>query len=74
MAAGMPAPIDSIDIPIQGMTCASCVGRVEKALNRLEGATAQVNLATETSRPWNMAFREALFRYHGQQVSKTLDC
>ncbi|MFL5027421.1 MAG: heavy metal translocating P-type ATPase [Microvirga sp.] len=48
MAAGMPAPIDSIDIPIQGMTCASCVGRVEKAIRSVEGvAVANVNLATE---------------------------
>lgn len=28
----------------------------------------QVDLATETSRPWSTAFREALIRYHGQQV------
>jgi acyl-CoA thioesterase FadM len=28
----------------------------------------QVDLATETSRPWSMAFREALIKYHGQQV------
>jgi heavy metal translocating P-type ATPase len=48
MAAGMPVPIDSIDIPIQGMTCASCVGRVEKAIRSVEGvAVANVNLATE---------------------------
>lgn len=32
MAAGKLAPLDSIDIPIQGMSCASCVGRVEKAI------------------------------------------
>ncbi|WP_404291181.1 heavy metal translocating P-type ATPase [Microvirga sp. RSM25] len=48
MAAGKLAPIDSIDIPIQGMTCASCVGRVEKAIRSVEGvAVANVNLATE---------------------------
>src|SRR5262249_32711335 len=28
----------------------------------------QVDLATETSRPWSTAFREALIRYHGQQI------
>lgn len=27
-----------------------------------------VDLATETSRPWNTAFREAIIGYHGQQV------
>jgi len=33
---------------IEGMTCASCVGRVEKALGKVPGVTsAQVNLATE---------------------------
>ena len=31
----------------------------------------QVNLATETSRPWSPAFREALIRYHGQQVTQS---
>jgi Cu+-exporting ATPase len=35
------------------MTCASCVGRVEKALLRVPGVqTASVNLATESARIW----------------------
>ena len=39
---------DAISLPIEGMTCASCVGRVEKALKAVPGvATASVNLATE---------------------------
>jgi Cu+-exporting ATPase len=39
------------DIGIGGMTCASCVARVEKALNKVPGVTsATVNLATETAR------------------------
>jgi P-type Cu+ transporter len=39
---------DKLNISIQGMTCASCVARVEKALNRTPGvAQATVNLATE---------------------------
>ncbi|GAA4259249.1 heavy metal translocating P-type ATPase [Azospirillum formosense] len=40
-----------LDIGISGMTCASCVGRVEKALSRLPGVTGvSVNLATERAR------------------------
>ena len=35
-------------LPIEGMTCASCVSTVERALNRVEGVDeANVNLATE---------------------------
>ena len=37
-----------IDLPVGGMTCASCVRRVERAIGRLEGVSASdVNLATE---------------------------
>src|SRR4051812_13726042 len=37
-------------LEIGGMTCASCVGRVEKALRKLDGvAGAEVNLATEVA-------------------------
>jgi len=39
----------SLNIRIKGMTCASCVGRVEKALRTVSGVnTAHVNLATES--------------------------
>jgi Cu+-exporting ATPase len=39
-----------VKLPIEGMTCASCVARVEKALKRVPGvASAEVNLATETA-------------------------
>src|SRR3982751_3615140 len=38
---------DRLELPIEGMTCASCAGRVEKSLNRLEGVEATVNFATE---------------------------
>ena len=38
----------SLDLPITGMTCASCVARNEKALRKLEGVSeANVNFATE---------------------------
>ncbi len=38
------------DLPVEGMTCASCVGRVEKALRAVPGVRdASVNLATESA-------------------------
>lgn len=36
-----------IELVIDGMTCASCAARVQKRLNKLEGVSASVNLATE---------------------------
>ncbi len=36
-------------LPIQGMICAACAGRVETALNRLPGVAASVNLVGETA-------------------------
>ncbi|WP_217590285.1 heavy metal translocating P-type ATPase [Burkholderia sp. GbtcB21] len=47
-AAVMPAATAGIELEIDGMTCASCVSRVEKALSKVPGVTrASVNLATE---------------------------
>src|SRR5687768_9829248 len=45
-----PAATETCALDIGGMTCASCVGRVEKALKKLDGVRdARVNLATETA-------------------------
>lgn len=46
--AGYGVPVQSIELNIEGMTCASCVGRVERALLKVPGVrSAAVNLASE---------------------------
>ena len=55
---GTPEPEQcELDLGIGGMTCASCVSRVERALKKLPGVEeATVNLATETARVrWSAA-------------------
>ena len=53
MSAALPrlqGAANTVDLKVEGMTCASCVARVEKALRRVPGVTdASVNLATETA-------------------------
>ncbi|MGO1235270.1 cation transporter, partial [Microbacterium gubbeenense] len=46
------APDDQrvVELDIQGMTCASCVGRVERKLGKIEGVEALVNLPLESAR------------------------
>src|SRR5262245_6721120 len=39
--------MSTIELPISGMTCASCANRIERRLNKLDGVTASVNYATE---------------------------
>ena len=49
--AGYALASTDIDLLVAGMTCASCVGRVEKALLKVPGVlAASVNLATESAR------------------------
>lgn len=57
-AAGTKAPVvdepvavelGTVDLAIEGMTCASCVARVEKRLQRLPGVQATVNLPLESA-------------------------
>ena len=43
-------PTSQVELLIGGMTCAACAARVEKKLNRMDGVTATVNLATEKAR------------------------
>jgi Cu+-exporting ATPase len=41
------SPRSHLDLPVEGMTCAGCVARIERRLNALDGVEASVNLALE---------------------------
>jgi copper ion binding protein len=59
----MTAPLNetTLSLPIAGMTCASCVGRVERALKSVPGVSAAaVNLATETAEVRGIAAPDVL--------------
>ncbi|MBE7561359.1 heavy metal translocating P-type ATPase, partial [bacterium] len=46
--AGYQAAVEKVTLPIGGMTCASCVNTIERALKRVDGVlAANVNLAAE---------------------------
>src|SRR4051812_7058674 len=46
-----PSNTATLDLGVGGMTCASCVNRVERALKKVPGVQdASVNLATESAR------------------------
>lgn len=54
--AGYEVREETTELAIEEMTCASCVGRVEKALTRVPGVLeASVNLATERARVRHLA-------------------
>ena len=53
--------MSTVRLELEGMTCAACAARIEKALNRLDGVDATVNLATE----------EAAVRYRGARASRS---
>jgi len=54
--AGYSVPEETTELAIEEMTCASCVGRVEKALSQVPGVVeANVNLATERARVRHLA-------------------
>jgi P-type Cu+ transporter len=47
MSQAVRDEMERLELPIEGMTCSSCAGRVEKSLTRLDGVEASVNFATE---------------------------
>lgn len=48
--AGYPAATQEVTLQIEGMSCASCVGRLDKAIAASDGVVdVSVNLATETA-------------------------
>lgn len=61
-------PAGEVDLAVEGMTCASCVARVERALRQVPGvAGVAVNLATEQARvvaPRGVAGAELLAALH----------
>ena len=59
--AGFSVPLTSLDLSITGLTCAGCVGRVERALQAVPGVTeVSVNLATERASVKGTASSDAL--------------
>ncbi len=72
-------PLSSLSLPIQGMTCAACAGRVQRALQKLPGVvSAQVNLASEraevsgTATPTQLAAAVTAAGYQVAELSFTL--
>jgi Cu+-exporting ATPase len=67
----MPAEtLKKVDLPVQGMSCASCVARVEEGLKKTHGvATAHVNFASEraavTFDPGQISVRDLVEAVHG---------
>src|SRR5689334_19698121 len=47
MASTTSGARDHVELPLTGMTCASCANRIERKLNKLDGVAATVNYATE---------------------------
>ena len=77
-SAQSKGPTGGVDIDITGMTCTACARRVEKSLNRIDGATAWVNFATERARVTGLDDPEAALTAvkkagYGAQIHKPGD-
>lgn len=48
--AGFGVPPQTLELALEGMTCAGCATRIEQALNRVPGVEASVNFAAERAR------------------------
>lgn len=58
--AGYGVALHNLELAIEGMTCTSCVSRVERALRKVRGiVSAEVNLANETARVSGIGLDEA---------------
>ncbi|MGB9035622.1 MAG: heavy metal translocating P-type ATPase [Paeniglutamicibacter sp.] len=73
-----PANQRIVELDIQGMTCASCVGRVERKLGKIDGVEALVNLPLESARitvPENVSDEQliATVQSAGYQASLKVD-
>ena len=61
MTSPAAAPLAELSLPVTGMTCASCVARIERFLTRADGVEdAAVNLATE----------RATVRFHPERIDR----
>lgn len=81
-AAGYRVGTDETELTLEGMTCASCAGRVERALGQVPGVVeATVNLATERARvqtagpadPGRLIAAVAAAGYTARRPSSTTD-
>jgi Cu+-exporting ATPase len=62
MTSPAAAPLAELSLPVTGMTCASCVARIERFLARADGVEdAAVNLATE----------RATVRFHPDRIDRS---